>query len=60
MFEMETTLNQFVLQGFEKIFADIPEDRLNERPPGNGHPPLWVLDHLAICAEMGGTLPGEV
>lgn len=59
MFETETTLNQFLLQGFEKVVADIPADRINERPPGNGHPPLWVLGHLAICVEMGHTLLGE-
>lgn len=58
MFETETTLNQFVLQGFQQIMADIPADRVNERPAGNGHPPLWVLGHLAICAEMGQTLLG--
>lgn len=59
MFEIETKLNQFLLQGFEQVVADIPADRVNERPPGNGHPPLWVLGHLAMCVELGGTLLGE-
>lgn len=58
MFETEATLNQFLLQGFQRIVADIPADRINERPVGNGHPPLWVLGHLAICVEMGETLLG--
>lgn len=58
MFETETTLNQFMLQGFQQIVSDIPEDRVNERPVGSGHPPLWVLGHLAICVEMGETLLG--
>lgn len=58
MFEMETKLNQFFVAGFQQVMADIPADRINERPPGNGHPPLWVLGHLAICTELGQKLLG--
>ncbi len=53
MFEQEIKLNQFLLGYFEKVVADIPADRLTEPAPGNGHPPLWVLGHLAICTEFG-------
>lgn len=53
MFETEITLNRFLLEYFDKIVADIPQDRLAERPAGNGHPPVWLLGHLALCAEFG-------
>ena len=58
MFETETTLNSFLISGLQKVMADIPEDRINERAPGNGHPPLWVLGHLALVAEMGEKMLG--
>ena len=58
MYEQETTLNQFVMDSFSKVMADIPADRMNERPAGNGHPPLWVLGHLAICVELGHLMLG--
>ena len=53
MFKTERTLNEFLLKGFEQVMADIPDEQINTRQPGNGHPPLWVLGHLAICAELG-------
>ena len=59
MFERERAINQFLLGGFELVMADIPESRIAERPPGNGHPPLWVLGHLAICAELGLNFCGQ-
>lgn len=58
MIETETTLCRFLLSGLEAVVADVPEDRLFERAPGNGHPPVWVLGHLAICAELGHQLLG--
>jgi hypothetical protein len=58
MFDREITLNRFLLGSFDQVVADIPADRLAERPPGSGHPPVWVLGHLAIVAEMGQTLLG--
>ncbi len=58
MFEQEITLNQFLLEGFQSVMADIPADRSSEPAPGNGHPPIWVLGHLAICAELGEMLCG--
>lgn len=46
------------MQSFDQVMADIPVDRINERPAGDGHPPLWVLGHLAICAELGHMMLG--
>ncbi len=53
MFENETTLNEFLVAGLERVAEDIPDDRIGERAPGNGHPPVWILGHLEICAELG-------
>ena len=53
MFESEVVLNQFLRGGLNDVLADIPDDRIYERSPGNGHPPVWVLGHLAICGELG-------
>lgn len=58
MFERETHLNQFLMGYFDQIVADIPADRITERGPGGGHPPLWILGHLAIVGEMGQMLLG--
>jgi len=53
MFERESTLNSLLVESFKMLIADIPADRIYEPAPGNGHPPVWVLGHLAICAELG-------
>lgn len=53
MFDRDIKLNQFFLAYFEEVIADIPANRITERAPGNGHPPVWVLGHLAIVGEMG-------
>lgn len=53
MFEREIHLNKFLLGYYEQVVADIPADKLGERAPGHGHPPVWVLGHLAICTEFG-------
>lgn len=58
MFDREIKFNQFFLSYFDKVVADIPADRICERAPGGGHPPIWVLGHLAIVAEMGQSLLG--
>lgn len=58
MFEREITLNTFLMKGLDDIVADIPEDRIYDRAPGNGHPPVWVLGHLAICGELGEKFSG--
>lgn len=58
MFERDIKLNRFLLDYFDKIVADIPADRIAEPTPGGGHPPLWVLGHLAIVGEMGQAMLG--
>lgn len=58
MFDREAKFNQFLLGYFDKIVADIPADQITERGPGGLHPPVWVLGHLAICAELGQMLLG--
>lgn len=58
MFERECMLNEFLIEGFRATVRDIPAERLYERAPGNGHPPVWVPGHLAICSELGQKLCG--
>lgn len=58
MFTREIKLNRFLLNYFDKVAADIPDDKLADRARGAGHPPVWVLGHLAICAELGQALLG--
>ncbi len=59
MFEREKMLNEFLLGYFEKIVVDIPADQIANRSAGNGHPPVWVLGHLALCSELGQTFCGK-
>ena len=58
MFDNEIALNEFSLGLFSRIAADIPEASLFQPSAGHGHPPMWILGHLAICAELGQKLLG--
>ena len=58
MFEREIMINNFLLEYFKNIVKDIPDDKLAHRPPGNGHPPLWILGHLGLCPEFGESCCG--
>ncbi len=58
MFHHLITLNEFQLSLFSRIVADIPEDQLFAPGAGHGHPPVWILGHLAITAELGHRLLG--
>ncbi|QDV48040.1 hypothetical protein [Gimesia fumaroli] len=60
MFENEITLNQFLLEQLGTIMADLPEDCLFTPGTGHGHPPVWILGHLAIVGEMGQTFLGAM
>ncbi len=59
MFTSQRPLNAFLRSSIHTLMKDIPAERINERAPGNGHPPLWILGHLAICAEFGEALLGK-
>lgn len=58
MLETEIAINQFQLQQFEKIFADIPEANLYQPGAGHMHPPVWIAGHLTIVAELGQKMLG--
>lgn len=58
MFDSEIVINEFQLNLFTRIVADLPESQLFQPAAGHGHPPVWVLGHLAVCAELGQKLLG--
>lgn len=58
MFQHAVTINEFQLELFSRIIGDLPEERLFIPGPGHGHPPGWILGHLAITAELGQRLLG--
>jgi hypothetical protein len=58
MFESAIAINEFQLGGFEKIVADVPDDCLFIPAAGHGHPPVWILGHLALTGEMGQQMVG--
>lgn len=58
MFENEIVLNEFQLKLLETIASDLPEEALFMPGQGHGHPPAWILGHLAIVGEMGQTFLG--
>ncbi len=60
MFEREIKINQFIVTHFEKIVADISEQAMFQPSPGHGHPPVWIMGHLAICGEIGQKYLGGV
>ena len=53
MFDNEIVINDFQLRMLARIAADIPEAQLFQPGAGHGHPPAWILGHLAICGEIG-------
>ena len=58
MFHHLIPLDEFQLGLFPRIVADIPESQLFTPGAGHGHPPVWILGHLAITAELGHRLLG--
>lgn len=58
MFETEIKLYRFLKNAFDATVADVPQERIFERAPGGGHPPVWILGHLAVCGELGEKLCG--
>lgn len=58
MFDNEIAINKLQIGLFEKITAEIPDEDLFRPSPGHGHPPVWILGHLAITGQMGQSLLG--
>jgi hypothetical protein len=58
MIDNEIAINEVLIRQFNKTAKDIPEDELFVPCVGHGHPPIWILGHLAIVAEMGCKLLG--
>ena len=52
MFEHEIAVNEYLLMYFSKVAKEIPEDSYFHPSVGHGHPPVWILGHLAIVCEM--------
>lgn len=53
MFSNAIALNEFQVGLFEKMIPDIDEATLFQPVSGHGHSPVWILGHLAICADLG-------
>ncbi len=58
MFENETTINEFLIGLFQKTVVDLSDESLYQPGAGHGHPPIWVLGHLAIVGEFGEQMLG--
>lgn len=58
MFENEIAINEFQIGQFQKIADDISDRSLFQLVAGHGHPPLWILGHLAIAGESGQRMLG--
>lgn len=58
MFDNEIVLNEFMHGWLAKVLADVSDEVWFEPAAGHGHPPVWVLGHLAICGELGQALLG--
>lgn len=61
MFENEIAVNELMLNWFNKVAKEIPDDLLFHPSAGHGHPPVWIMGHLTIVGEMGQrTLGGTI
>ena len=58
MFAQEITLNQFLLDYFDGLIADLPETGLEVQGGGKGHSALWLLGHIALSADFGRMMLG--
>lgn len=58
MLESAIAINQFQLGLFNRLIGDIPEDTLFSPSAGHGHPPVWILGHLALVGELGAQMLG--
>jgi len=53
MFSNSIAINEFQLGLFEKMILAIDDASLFAPGLGHGHSPVWILGHLAICADLG-------
>jgi hypothetical protein len=61
MYDREALLNQMFVDYINTLAASVTQDNLHTRPVESGHTPLWILGHVAICAELGiKMLGGEI
>lgn len=58
MLTREAANNRFQLGVFSQIVADLDDATMFVPGAGHGHRPIWILGHLAICAEMGQQMLG--
>ena len=58
MFEHEATLSQFFTDYLETLSAEVSAENFNSNAYEGGHPPIWILGHLATCGELGIKLLG--
>lgn len=58
MLKRETAINKFQISVFTTVVKDIPDEGLYTKGSGHGHSPIWLLGHLAICAELGQKMLG--
>ncbi len=61
MYDREALLNQMFVDYINTLAASVTQENLHTRPVESGHTPLWILGHVAICAELGiKMLGGEI
>lgn len=61
MYQRESLLSQFMVNYLDMVAAEVTDENLHSRPVESCHTPLWILGHLAICAELGiKMLGGEI
>lgn len=58
MFQSAIAINSFQSQLLLKIAKDLNDESLYIRAPGHGHPPAWILGHIAITGELGQRILG--
>lgn len=58
MLNREIAINSFQLHLFSMTVPDIPDETMFTPADGHGHLPIWILGHLAFCAELGQHMLG--
>jgi DinB superfamily len=53
MFERELRIYAFLLGYEQKLLADLPDEAMRTPVTPQGHPPSWIVGHLAVVADFG-------